>query len=280
MMQAGCRRSVRPVLAGVFAGVVAMAAAPATFAATAPPGYVIARSAPLVAGVSMMISGGQERCPTGKVVWGGGTGFLGTPGPGEAISGSAPVGSGAWEAHVDNLLHQAPDFRVDVFCANTPKSYKVISKTVANAAGAETLATVGCPKKTVVLSGGALSTSESALADLTSAFPIGQTKFRGTVFNGTGAAANLQVYAVCAARPAGYKIATRTETALAHDTLLGTLGCPAKTSIVGGGVKLATPEAGMSIPDDLDGASTGWDADVVNQTAVSQAVTLYAICAA
>lgn len=280
MMQAGCRRSMRPVLAGVVAGVVAIAAVPVAGAATAPPGYVVERSAPIVAGVSMLISGGQERCPTGKVVWGGGSGFLGTSGPGEAISGSVPLGTVAWEAHMDNLLSQAPEFRVDAFCANTPKGYKVITKTVANPAGAETLATVGCPKNTVVLSGGALSTSQSALADLTSAFPIGQTKFRGTVFNGTGAAASLQVYGVCAAKPAGYKIASRAETSLAHDTLLGTLGCPAKTSIVGGGVKLATPGAGMSIPDDLDGSSTGWDVDVVNQTKVSQTATVYAICAA
>jgi hypothetical protein len=280
MMQAGCRRRLWPVLAGVVAGVVAMAAAPVAGAATAPPGYVVERSAPLVAGVSMLISGGQERCPTGKVVWGGGTGFLGTPGPGEAISGSVPLGTGAWEGHVANLLSQAPDFRVDAFCANKPKAYKVITKTVANPAGAETLATVGCPKNTVVLSGGALSTSQSALADVTSAFPIGQTKFRGTVFNGTGAAASLQVYGVCAAKPAGYKIATRAETSLAHDTLLGTLGCPAKTSIVGGGVKLATPRSGMSIPDALDADNTGWDAFVVNQTNVSQTATLYAICAA
>ena len=179
--------------------------------------------------MSTLISGGQERCPTGKVVWGGGTGFLGTPGPGEAISGSVPVGTGAWEGHVDNLLSQPPDFRVDAFCANKPKGYKVITKTVANPAGPETLATVGCPKNTVVLSGGALSTSQSALADVTSAFPIGQTKFRGTVFNGTGSAASLQVYGVCAAKPAGYKIATRAERYLRHVTLLGTQGCQPKT---------------------------------------------------
>ena len=38
MMQAGCRRRLWPVLAGVVAGVMAMAAAPVAGAATAPPG--------------------------------------------------------------------------------------------------------------------------------------------------------------------------------------------------------------------------------------------------
>ena len=205
----------------------------------------------------MLISGGQERCPTGKVVWGGGTGFLGTPGPGEAISGSVPVGTGAWEGHVDNLLSQAPDFRVDAFCANKPKGYKVDHEDGRKPGGRRNTRHGGLPEE----HGGperrcALDVAvgpgrrHERLPDRPDEVPRDGVQRHG-------AAASLQVYGVCAAKPAGYKIATRAETSLAHDTLLGTLGCPAKTSIVGGGVKLATPRSGMSIPDDLDSDQHG-----------------------
>ena len=77
-------------------------------------------------------------------------------------------------------------------------------KAVTNPANTQTSATVTCPAKTVVLSGGTFSSSDSASVQAVSLFPASQTKFTGRMDNATSSDATLQVQAVCGHKPAKY----------------------------------------------------------------------------
>ena len=206
------RRAVRAVLAAaaIGAGVlpaVAAANAPAAAAAAAPPGYQRVISAPIPIPPGMFDSGGQVTCPAGTVPWGGGTGFTGgIASAGENISTSAPAGTG-WRGRFNNSGTRPDDtFRVDAICARQPAGYTTTFTTVDNPPGTQSAAIAVCPAGTRLLSGGTLSTADTADVQLLSAWPLGPERFKSVMWNGSATGQRLTTFATCGHRPAGYTI--------------------------------------------------------------------------
>src|SRR4051812_33840016 len=159
------------------------AAAPAALAA--PPGYVRVTSPVFQAPVGIQ-SGGQIDCPAGTVPWGGGAGFFGgLPDFGMNLNTSAPTLTG-WRARYNNTSSRTATFGIIAICANTPKRYVQTFSTVDNPAGSQNSATATCPARTVLLGGGAFSTSDLPNTVITSAWPSSSTTYSAVLFNGTG----------------------------------------------------------------------------------------------
>src|SRR5205085_3659507 len=128
----------------------------------------------------------------------------------------------------------------------------------------QTHATITCPSPKVLLSGGTLSTSDQVPAILTSAWPRNSTQFTAYMLNGTATDQNLTVLAICAHRPAGYKIASNSVALEPGFTLGDGIACPAGTSVVGGGAQDPDHVRVVQIGGSLDEDAMAWSIDVNN----------------
>ena len=155
-------------------------------------------------------------------------------------------------------------FRVDAICARQPAGYTTTFTTVDNPAGAKSAAVAVCPAGTRLLSGGTLSTADTADVQLLSAWPLGPERFKSVMWNGSATGQQLTTFAICGA-PAGYAItsATGSDTG-GPDTLAGGAQCPAGTSILGGGVHVTSPRPAVTVGASLDDSDTQWLSEVVN----------------
>jgi hypothetical protein len=100
------------------------------------------------------------------------------PSVGEDINSSAPTDVG-WTARYNNRSIRAGDeFGISAVCASEPPGYTMRFKTVPNPAQTQSFAIATCPAGTVVLSGGALSSSISINVELLSAWPQSTSKFK------------------------------------------------------------------------------------------------------
>src|SRR5690349_5870793 len=177
------------------------AAAPAALAA--PPGYVRLTS-PVFQAPAGIQSHGQVDCPAGTVPWGGGAGFFGgLPDFGMNLNSSGPTASG-WRADYNDTSSRAATFGIVAICANAPRRYVQTVATVDNPPATQNSATATCPAHTVLLGGGAFSSSSLPQVVITSAWPSSSTTYTAIEFNGTGSAALLTAFAICGRRPDGY----------------------------------------------------------------------------
>ena len=278
-------RHIRKILTGalvVMPGVAGLAAGtpPAVAAATAPPGYHIVRTADITAPPSILDTTGQANCPAGTVPWGGGASFdNGFAAVGVSLETSEPV-TGGWRARVNNATGAAQTFRVDVICANTPKGYRIVFVGADNPPHADTPATVSCPTGTVVLSGGAFSTSDTTANLLTSVGPLGPHRFTASMANTSNVDQQVTTFAVCGAKPAKYAIVSQSETDMGVDDPALTPVCPTGTSVLGGGLQVVSPGFDIAIAGSLDEDRHGWFGEAVNQRAGATTFTSQAICAA
>jgi hypothetical protein len=261
----------------------AIGAAPAMAAATAPPGYARFTSMPLTAPAGDLDAGTQVACPDGKVVWGGGIGFFGgIPSVGQNINTTAPLGN-AWRGRFNNLTAGLPaQFTVHAICANRPQGYTMAFTSSVQGAMAQLGLTAVCPVNTVVLSGGVLSSVDRTNSYMLSAFPVSARKFRAVTWNGTANVETMATYAICAAKPPKYRIASNsvTDGGGPDSIVLGGQSCPAGTAVIGGGVKVTGANPGVSIGLSLDASKTNWAVDTINSTPFAVTSTFYAICAA
>jgi hypothetical protein len=270
---------VAVVMPGV-AALLAGAAAPASAAATAPPGYRIVRTGDITAPPAILDASGQANCPTGTVPWGGGASFdNGFAARGTSLETSEPV-SGAWRVRVNNASGTAQTFRVDVICANKPKGYKVAFSGADNPPHANTPASATCPTGTVVLSGGAFSTSDTTANLLTSVGPVGQHRFTASMANTSNVDQQVTAFAVCGAKPPKYAIVSQSETDMGPDDPALTPVCPTGTSILGGGIQIVNPGFDVAIAGSLDEDRHGWFGEAVNIRTGATALSSQAICGA
>jgi hypothetical protein len=273
------RTGLLVVMPGV-AGLVAGTATPAVAAATAPPGYHIVRTADIAAPPSILDTSGQANCPAGTVPWGGGASFdNGFADIGVSLETSEPV-TGGWRARVNNAAGRAETFRVDVICANKPKGYRVAFQSADNPAHADTPATVTCPTGTVVLSGGAFSTSDTTANILTSAGPLGPHRFTASMANTSNVDQGMETFAVCGAKPPKYSIVTQSTTGIGVSDPALTPVCPTGTAVLGGGLQVVNPGFDIAIAGSLDEDRHGWFGEAVDQRAGATTFTGQAICAA
>ena len=282
------RRAVGAVLAVVTIGAGAVPVAGATNASAAsapaaPPGYQQVSTGPIPIPPSALDTGGQVPCPADTVPWGGGAGFTGGfAGVGENINTSAPTGNG-WRGRYNNTSTRTSDnFEVDAICAKQPAGYTTTFKTVNNPAGTQSTAVAVCPAGTRLLSGGTLSTGDTADIQLLSAWPVGPERFKSIMWNGSATGQQVTTYAICGNKPAGYAIIASqpgTDTG-GPDTLVAGAQCPAGTSVVGGGVQVTSPRPAVTIGASFDDGATQWLTETVNNDSQPATETTYAICAA
>jgi hypothetical protein len=282
MKRAG--RAVLTVVA-IVAGAVPAASAQAFAgtAPTAPPGYQRVSSSPIPIPPGQFDSGSQVACPAGTVPWGGSTGFTGgIASLGENINTSAPTGNG-WRARYNNTSNRpTDDFVIHAICAAQPPGYTTAFRTVDNPAGTQSSATATCPPGTRLLSGGTLSTADSSSVSLLSAWPKDTKRFKSVMWNGSGSDAQLTTFATCAHRPPGYTIksVTGSDTTGGPVTDVGAAHCRPGTSLIGGGIRVASPRPSVNLGASLDDEVTQWLSEVVNAGPQPATVTVYAICAA
>jgi hypothetical protein len=270
---------VAVVMPGV-AALIAAAATPASAAATAPPGYRIVRTADITAPPSILDTSGQANCPSGTVPWGGGASFdNGFAARGTSLETTEPV-TGGWRTRVNNASGAAQTFRVDVICADKPKGYKVAFAAADNPPHANSPATATCPTGTVVLSGGAFSTSDTTANVLTSVGPLGPHRFTASMANTSDVDQQVTAFAVCGAKPPKYTIVSQSETDMGPGDPALTPVCPTGTSILGGGIQIVNPGFDVAIAGSLDEDRHGWFGEAVNLRSGATALSSQAICAA
>jgi hypothetical protein len=285
--QAPAHRWLRRIAAAALLPAAVAAASPAAAAqqapasvSTHPPGYKIVRAGPFNAPPSAFDSGGSATCPAGTVVWGGGVAFSGGSNPSLTVNTFQPAGSSGWEARVNNTGATTVQFVVDAVCANKPAGYKLVFKTVDNPANTQSHATATCPSPKVLLSGGTLSTSDQVPAILTSAWPKSSAQFTGYMLNGTATDQKFTVLAICGQKPAGYKIASNGVPLDPGFTLGDGIGCPAGTSVLGGGTQDPDHVRVVQVGGSVDQGASAWEIDVNNTGKLVHQVNGYAVCAA
>lgn len=258
----------------------ALATPLSTASASAPAAYTRVFSPVITAHSGAFDTGGQVSCPAGTVPWGGGIGFSGGIADiGDNINTSAPSGDG-WRGRYNNSTGRDATFAVEAICAAQPPGYTVAFKTIDNTHFAQSTGTAVCPTGTVVLSGGALSTSDQVGASLLSAWPSSTTRFKAIMFNGTSNDERLTIFAVCAQRPAGYAIiSAKGHDTGGPDTVIGGSQCPAGV-VIGGGVKFKAPQPAVTLGALFGEPDTQYFAEVENSSPAPVQETLYAICAA
>jgi hypothetical protein len=257
---------------------LAAAAILAPAAQAAPHGYVRVESPDIAAPPTPFDFGGRADCPPGTVVWSGGVG--GTSDFGMDINSSNPTGSG-WEGRYNNRSSHSGAFDVEAICAAQPRRYVQTFALAANPAGTQATATATCPARTVVLGGGAQSSSDDGRAFLLSAYPATTKTYTAVIWNGSPRDEQLAVYAICGKRPLGYELNASTGsgtgpaelTGGGHCTLLGKV-------VIGGGVRIANPQPLISIATSFADEDTQWLTNVDVQTGGVQTTTIYSICAA
>jgi hypothetical protein len=155
-----------------------------------------------------------------------------------------------------------------------------VSKTVANPARKQSFAIATRPAGTVVLSGGALSSSISINVSLLSAWPQSMHKFKAIMWNGSLEDDQLTTFAVCGQEPPAYSIKPLTGADQGGPSIdLTGSACSVRTSVIGGGVHVHTARPAVTIAASIDDAQL-WDSDVMNNAADPATSTTYAICAA
>jgi len=267
------------VLGGASVSAAAVVRTPAGSAVTAPSGYVIERASFTVSG-SPNTAAGQASCPAGKVVWGGGVGwedFFDN----DTLNTSEFAGTSEWFATVNNPDTSTTAFRVDAICAAKPKGYQSVSTLVDDPAGTQTTGSATCPSGTVLLSGSVLSHGDTNSEYLTSEWPSSTRTFTVSQENASTSDVPFGVAVLCAKKPAGYTLVVAHASAPALQAGVPVAACPSGTSVIGGGVHVATPQALVNPVASIDNNDhNAWLAYVENGTAATVAVAGYAICAA
>jgi hypothetical protein len=271
-------RRTLPLTLIAFAGATSLASAGTS---TAPPGYRRVQSPLITAPAgSAFDTGGQVSCPAGTVVWGGDVSYVGgSPVDGDSINTAAPTANG-WKGRYNNTSANDLTFRIQAFCARAPRRYAQVFQVQANPNGGSVSATATCPRRTVLLGGGASSTGDSVSAFQISAWPSSSKTYSAWMFNGGDRDEQLVVYALCGARPPGYAIVSNTSTSSSGSALGNTVGCPAGTTLTGGGVKVAIPRPQTPLGSSGQNSGEQWYADVLNTSGLPITTTVYAICAA
>jgi hypothetical protein len=246
--------------------------------AAAPAGYHIVQ-AHFPAPPGLFDAGGQAVCPTGTVVWGGGTGNDFQNG---TINTSAFVGTTGWHSRVNNDAGSTESFEVDAICAKKPKLYTFVSHQFDDPAGAQAHGSLTCPTGTVLLSGSVLSDGDTTNVYLTSSFPNGPHTYTAFQENASSGDEPFSILALCAARPPGYAIVRVTQTASAGGGLVVPESyCASGASVIGGGIQIVSPRPAAIMSASLIGAGTtnAWLGVVQNEATVSVKVTAAVICA-
>lgn len=253
-------------------------------AAVAPPGYQLVQKA-FSAPQSSFTTLDSVSCPAGTVTWGGGN-YLSAWSPPVYLASSYWNGAtpGAWVVAEGNTNPFTASFGVMALCAKKPTGYKLVTSTVTIHPFQVNGGTDTCPTGKVLLSGGFASTSDKTTVRAESAAPIpGNAAFQAFEVNTTQTDQTFHVYALCAAKPAGYTRKSTSTTVAPGAQVRITTNCPANTAVIGGGIRVnpladfGTVSAEESHPDFN---SKGWVVMLDNTGTTAETLSASAICAA
>jgi hypothetical protein len=270
----------------------ALVLAPATAAAAAtgppaariagPPGYVTVTSPtknlPPAATVSATAT-----CPKSTVVLSGGA-FIASTKLTTAINASAPVGTTAWRAFVNNLSKTtATTFNVYAVCATRPAGYAIPSGSLVGVdAGTQVLAGAVCPSSSDDVTGGGVIDSPGVTTDLASSYPVASDEWAAAVSNNSKTGSEtVRAVAVCAAASAlpGYTQQPTTAPNPANTQTTITESCIAPAVAVGGGNQTSATlntDIWMKATRPIGAA---WRGGENNASGLNANLTVYAICA-
>lgn len=168
------------------------------------------------------------------------------------------------------------------------KGYDVVSSSYDAPNGIQSAGTASCPSGTVVYGGGEIVDSDSLDANVNSSYPLGDTEWVADVNNASGADTGFAVYAVCADKVKGYRIAEgATVDDPSNDESTATVNCPSGTVVLGGGGYSSSASTYVSVNDTYPNAGppgstanfTEWIFENNNLSASDASTTAYAVCA-
>jgi len=230
-------------------------------------------------------TGGAVTCPVKNgvqtVPFSGG-GYLATAALDANINSSFPMAHG-WQIDANNTSGASSHFTVYAVCAKKPKGYVMQkSPAVDNPAGAQTAASSTCPNGTVLLGGGALSSSTSTSVNLNSSWPDNTSTWFTYMNNASGSDASVTVFRVCAklnVSRTGYLV-------VSSGTFVNSSGaqngieaeCESGGLSLGGGLT-STGLEGVNMNSSFPTAG-GWSGDENNATATNVQFTAYVLCVA
>jgi hypothetical protein len=148
---------------------------------------------------------GDEPCPSGTVVLGGGA-LPSSSSTNVNLNSSYPTSTG-WHVAMNNADASAETFNVYAVCASAPDGYGVTVGPVTNesggSVGAQSRAAASCPSGRVPTGGGVLSTSSSTLENISATDPRNEGPAESWVDweNSGGSPATITAYVVCATGP-------------------------------------------------------------------------------
>jgi hypothetical protein len=227
-------------------------------------------------------STGTAVCPSGTVVWGGGSAIESPTDTSTLLADmntSAPFGV-SWVARVSNTSGSDLEFVVQAVCAKQPAQYTIKSKQADNAAGTQSYTKASCPKGTVLLGGGGSSGSDDLSVNMNSSFPFVSHKNIGSWVvnsnNGSGSDASVTAVAICATQPKGYEMQTSTVDDPPGGQGSTVTGCTAGEPIGGGALSNG---GGLNVNIGSSFVYGGWGVIENNTSPSLYSVTDYSICA-
>src|SRR5262249_14418755 len=136
-------------------------------------GYTVARSEVLPARSGTQARG-HAACPPGTVVLSGGV-LVDSESVLAGVNSTFPAGDG-WTVDVNNGSGFDTVFSVYAVCASPPKRYRVVQAgRPSSPTGSQTAADAQCPRGSLPVGGGELSSSGSVGANLNTSFPQGRS---------------------------------------------------------------------------------------------------------
>jgi hypothetical protein len=159
-----------------------------------------------------------------------------------------------------------------------PNGYHLAYSGQYNAApGVQTHGAATCPGKTIPASGGLFNESAGFAAAIDSSYPLGHN-WEVDFDNQSTAYSGFVVYAVCLAPNAAHRVMIgQQDTAAVGTQGSGYESCPVGTKVTGGGAVAFTGSPQVAINDSYPIAN-GWHVDMDNNSNVSAAFRVYAVC--
>jgi hypothetical protein len=155
--------------------------------------------------------------------------------------------------------------------------YAVVSSpTLQDPAGTHARGTVACPSGTVPLGGGVGVHPVGVGAHVNGSFPsrhgwvadVSSSRANGVVFD---------VQVVCARRPDGYAVTTRTVDEPGETQTAADAACPAGTRPLGGGARTSADHPAVHLASSAPNGG-GWQAAQDDGSSVDARLTAYAVC--
>jgi hypothetical protein len=161
--------------------------------------------------------------------------------------------------------------------ATAPPGYAIASQMFTSVPGSfDSGGQTGCPTGTVIWGGGVKMGFDQSDTIETSA-PNGTTGWQARVNDGGTLNQNFDIYALCAAKPTGYKIVFKTVDNLAT-TAHATAVCPTGTVVFGGGQLSTSDQTSVRMYNAWPVSQTKYRAWMFNGSGADAKLTVFAVC--